>query len=131
MGTHLTLRLLGPPEVRLGGELAVGLASNKVRALLYYFSVQAGRLHHRESLAGLLWPDDPEHSARTNLSSSLSSLRATLGDRHAACVLLDIWRQVTPLNSHGGFWADAAASGLPAWGSGTAQGGKPCLQSRA
>jgi DNA-binding SARP family transcriptional activator len=76
MGTRLTLRLLGPPEVRLGGEPAVGSASDKVRALLYYLAVEAGRPHRRESLAGLLWSDDPERSATATPHVSSCTSRA-------------------------------------------------------
>jgi WD40 repeat protein/DNA-binding SARP family transcriptional activator len=81
---RLTLRLLGPPEVHLDGEPLTGLASNKVRALLFFLAVEANQRHRRETLAGLLWPDYPERSARTNLSNALSNLRTTLSDRNAA-----------------------------------------------
>ena len=58
MGTRLTLRLLGPPEVRLGGEPAVGFASDKVRALLFYLAVGADR----PGMGGLLlWMDNQNY----------------------------------------------------------------------
>ncbi|MFL7808691.1 MAG: hypothetical protein AB8I80_08680, partial [Anaerolineae bacterium] len=109
MGTRLTLRLLGPPEVRLGGELVVDFASNKVRALLFYLAVESGRPHRRESLAGLLWPDYPERSARTNLSNALSNMRTVLGDRDAARPFLDVSREAIQLNRGGDCWVDAVA----------------------
>jgi len=85
--SHLSLCLLGPPEVRLDGELVSGFPSAKVRALLFYLAAEAGQrrpgtvAHPREVLAGLLWPDYPERSAHTNLSNALSHLRAVLRDR--------------------------------------------------
>ena len=72
--SRLTLHLLGPPEVRLAGQPITGLNSDKVRALLFYLAVETDcpeghlrRAHRRESLAGLLWPDYPERSARISL----------------------------------------------------------------
>jgi DNA-binding SARP family transcriptional activator len=98
---RLTLRLLGPPEIRLDGEPVTGLSSNKVRALLFYLAVEDNRPHRRETLAGLLWPDYPERSARTNLSNALSNLRATLGDRDAEQPFLLASSEAIQLNPEG------------------------------
>ena len=109
MGTRLTLRLLGPPEVRLGGEPVVGFASDKVRALLFYLAVGADRPHRRESLAGLLWPDYPERSARTNLSNALSNLRTVLCDRQASPPCLLVSGETIQFNLESDHEVDAAA----------------------
>jgi len=75
---RLSLSLLGPFQATLDGEPITGFPSNKVRALLAYLAVEAGRrrpgtvVHPRETLAGLLWPDYPERSAHTSLSNALS-----------------------------------------------------------
>ena len=53
---RLTLSLMGPLEVRQDGEPLTSFASNKVRALLAYLAVEAGRPHRREVLA-VVWPD--------------------------------------------------------------------------
>ncbi|MBN1137764.1 MAG: AAA family ATPase [Anaerolineae bacterium] len=82
---RLTISLLGSFEIELEGAPVAALS--KVRALLAYLAVEADRrrpeaiAHRRESLAGLLWPDWPEQSARTNLRNALSKLRQAIGDR--------------------------------------------------
>src|SRR5690606_6701493 len=53
---------------------------NKVRALLAYLAVEAGRPHRRAHLCDLLWPDLPERSARRNLTQALTVLRRALGE---------------------------------------------------
>ena len=79
---QLAILLLGPFQVTLDGQ-PVAFATDKVRALLAYLAVESERPHPRESLAGLLWPDYAETSARRSLSQALSSLRGALGDRSA------------------------------------------------
>ena len=78
---RLTLSLLGPFQVLVDGEPAVGFATAKVRALLAYLAVEADRPHTREALAALLWPDWPGRHALSNLRQALANLRATLHDR--------------------------------------------------
>ncbi len=79
----LRVNLFGPFEVSLDGQAVIGFDSDKVRALLAYLVVEADQPHRREKLAGLLWPDFPERSARTNLRRALSNLRMVIGDRDA------------------------------------------------
>lgn len=71
----LEIRLLGPPQVTLNGEPVTSMRSDKVLALLSYLAVESERLHRREKLAGLLWPDYPESSARSSLRRALADLR--------------------------------------------------------
>ena len=85
MAVRLTLHLLGPPEVYLDDGPASGFVSDKARALLTYLAVEADRAHRRETLAGLLWPDYPERSARTNLSNALANLRTVPGECESTC----------------------------------------------
>jgi hypothetical protein len=54
---RLSLQLLGGLAFALDGEPIHMLAYDQVRAWLGYLVVQSDRLHRRESLAGLLWPD--------------------------------------------------------------------------
>jgi DNA-binding SARP family transcriptional activator len=96
---RLRISLLGPFEVWLDGEPITSFHSDKVRALLAYLAVEAGRPHRRETLAGLLWPDYPDRSARTSLSNTLSHLRTALRDREAdtpACSSSTRWCNSTP-----------------------------------
>ncbi len=74
----LTLKLLGRPQVSLGGAAVSGFISAKTQALLFYLAV-TGRPHTRDSLAGLLWGDMPETQAGKNLRNALSNLRSLVG----------------------------------------------------
>ena len=79
---HLSVKLLGPPLVTLDMKPASGFDSDKVRGLLAYLIVDNDRPHRREKLAGLLWPDYPERSARTSLRSALANLRQVIRDQN-------------------------------------------------
>jgi hypothetical protein len=53
-------------------------ASSRRRcALLAYLALEADRPHARDALAGLLWPNQPDHDARNNLRQALADQRAT------------------------------------------------------
>ena len=98
MEQDLRVRVLG------GGELAVSgrplLASVKAAALLVYLAV-TGTGHSRSALAGLLWSDLPEQTARANLRMVLSKLRRVLPDH------LEVTRQAVALASGQDVWVDA------------------------
>ncbi len=79
----LELKFLGVFSVSHDSATVSSFESNKVRALLAYLAVEAGRPHARDTLAVLLWPDWPDSSARSNLRYALSDLRKTIGDRGA------------------------------------------------
>ncbi len=52
---RLELALLGPPYMTLDDQPIVGLAYDKVRALLAYLAIEP-RSHGRDALSELLWP---------------------------------------------------------------------------
>jgi DNA-binding SARP family transcriptional activator len=106
---RLSVHTLGPFQVALGSEPVTSFESDKVRALLAYLSVEWDRPHRRESLAGLLWPSYPEHSARTNLRSALANLRQAIGDSEADPPFLHVSRQAIQFNGTSDAWVDAAA----------------------
>lgn len=101
---QLSIRLMGPFEVSLGGEPATGFHSDKVRALLAYLAVEADRSHRRQALAGLLWPDMPERSARGNLRTALANLRRVIHDEEASPAYLIITRQTIQFNMGSVAW---------------------------
>ena len=72
---RLDIKLLGPFRANLDGEKIAGFNADKVRALLIYLAVEGDQIHRREKLAGLLWPEWPKRSARTNLRSALADVR--------------------------------------------------------
>ena len=95
---HLEIRLLGPFQVLINGENVTGFDSDKVRALLAYLAVESDRPVRREKLAGLLWPDFAESSARTNLRQALANLRRVLRDQEAEPPYLLPSRQAIQFN---------------------------------
>ncbi len=107
--THLSLYLLGPFQTMLAGEPVKGFDSDKVRALLAYLAVEADRPHRRETLAGLLWPEQPEQTARSNLRYALSNLRRVIGDRSTEPPFLLITRHTLQFNPVGDSWLDVTA----------------------
>jgi predicted ATPase/DNA-binding SARP family transcriptional activator len=77
---RLSLSLLGPFQARIDGQRVPGLHANTVRALLAVLAVERDREHTRSSLAQLLWPEQPDAAAFSNLRYTLSDLRHALGD---------------------------------------------------
>ncbi len=75
----LSLRLLGPPQIRLNDRLLDALSSAKSQALLFYLALNRGP-QSRLALAGLLWPDKSDAEARVNLRQALYQLRQALPD---------------------------------------------------
>lgn len=104
--THLSLNLLGPFQAALDGEPVNNFISDKVRALLVYLAVEAHKPHRRESLAGLLWTEQSELSARTNLRRALANLRQVIGDNRAEPPFLLITRQTIQFNRDSDYWLD-------------------------
>jgi DNA-binding SARP family transcriptional activator len=80
-----------------------------VRALLAYLAVESASPHRRESLAGLLWRDFPEQSARVNLRDALANLRHAIGDPTAVPPFLHVSRQAIQFNRASDAWVDANA----------------------
>src|SRR5262245_41436146 len=106
---QLVIALLPGMQVTLEGVPVAGFRSTKTQALLAYLAMEAERPHRRETLAGLLWPDQPESIARHNVSQALLQLRAALGDQARAqpCVLAT--RQTIQWNPASDYWLDATA----------------------
>ena len=106
---HLSIRLLGPPQIALDENSIADFGSDKVRALLFYLAAEPDQPHRRETLAGLLWPDYPERSARASLRSALADLRKAIGDRQTESPFLCISRQAIQFNADSDAWCDAVA----------------------
>jgi DNA-binding SARP family transcriptional activator len=78
MNEILQFRLLGQPQITLGGQPLTDFATRKAQALLIYLAL-TGYLHSREKLAGLFWPDMPNCQALKNLRTILPGLRQLVG----------------------------------------------------
>jgi WD40 repeat protein/DNA-binding SARP family transcriptional activator len=105
----LSLSMLGPLQVTLDGEPVTAFKSDKVRALLVYLAIEAEQPHHREVLAGLLWPEWPDREARRSLRDALSNLRRAIGDHDAMPPFLLITRETLQFNTDSEHWSDVAA----------------------
>lgn len=90
---QLAITLLGAFQATLDGAPLHDFESDKARALLAYLAVEADQPHRRQALAGLLWPDAGESTARANLRRVLSNLRRAIGDRDSDAPFLRVTRQ--------------------------------------
>src|SRR5512140_3299925 len=105
----LMLHVFGAFQVTLADGSTARFESDKTCALLVYLAVEAKRSHRRDALVGLLWPDEPEQTARHNLRQALFSLRQTLGDAAAQPPYLLITRDEIQFNTASDFALDVAA----------------------
>src|SRR5436309_551970 len=109
----LELRLLGQFDIRLG-ELSISIPSRPAQSLLAYLALTAGTAHRRERLAGLLWPDVEDDSARASLRQALWRIRKALeaglqsGERYLLADELTI-----TFDAKFDYWLDAAALVTP------------------
>lgn len=77
----LTLRLLGPPDVRNAAGAPVRGLNGQPKRLAILAFLATGRPDgcRRDTLLGLFWPELPEDRARNALRQALTVLRAELG----------------------------------------------------
>jgi predicted ATPase/DNA-binding SARP family transcriptional activator len=76
--TQLCLTLFGTLQATLAEIPVTKFRSVRNGALLAYLALEAERPHARATLAGLLWPEEPEEAARQNLRQALFQLRTIL-----------------------------------------------------
>src|SRR5215218_2949211 len=100
MEQELRVRVLGGAELAVSGRPLIELASAKAAALVVYLAV-TGSGHSRSALAGLLWSDQPEATARANLWLALTKLRRVLPEH------LEVTRQTVALAPDRPVWVDA------------------------
>jgi DNA-binding SARP family transcriptional activator/tetratricopeptide (TPR) repeat protein len=86
--TMLEIRVIGELQVRIRDQQAELPASRRARSLLGWLAVHPGR-HPRSRLAGLLWPDVLDASARASLRSAIWALRSAVGPDLAAYLAAD------------------------------------------
>jgi len=103
---QLRLQLLGPFQATLDERPITGFESNKVRALLAYLVVEADRPHSRDELIGLLWPDQPDATARANLRQALANLRNAIGDRTSEAPFISTTTDSVQFNRTDRCWID-------------------------
>ena len=74
----LALSLFGGFQATLDGVPLTAFESNKVRGLLAYMAVEQ-RPHSREALGDLLWPEQPEKTARQLAQRALQPAQSARG----------------------------------------------------
>ncbi|MGB8980902.1 MAG: BTAD domain-containing putative transcriptional regulator, partial [Anaerolineales bacterium] len=78
MSRRLALQLLGPPKLELNNTSIV-IDRRKTLALLAYLAVNRWR-HHRDHISALLWPDQDQTRAFTNLRHILWEAQQAIGE---------------------------------------------------
>lgn len=73
----LEVSLLGQFKIRRDDRL-IEIGSRPAESLFAYLILQRGAQHRRERLAGLLWPESAEESARNNLRQALWRVRRSI-----------------------------------------------------
>jgi predicted ATPase/DNA-binding SARP family transcriptional activator len=102
----LCLSFFGGYKAEYDGMPLRAFESDKARLLLAYLAVENNRLHRRENLAGLFWPEKPESKARHSLSQAISSLNKKIQSQ-SGMPLLEITPQEIRFRA-GNAWLDAA-----------------------
>src|SRR5215813_11037195 len=102
----LEVRLLGSFEVKYKKK-PIDISSRPAQSLFAYLILNAGTLYRREKLAGLLWPDSLEKTARDNLRHALWRLRKALPSDPKAEYLLTDDLSIA-FNASSEYWLDAA-----------------------
>ena len=105
---NLSLSLLGSLQIVLNGQPVTGFDLNKVRALLIYLVMEQAKYHLRETLAEMLWPDQPDQVGRDSLRQALSKLRQAIGDHAADPPFLLISKEKLQFNVESHFTLDTA-----------------------
>lgn len=72
------IRAFGALEAECAKNVVTRFESRKVGALLVYLAWRCDRLHPRETLVELLWPEEPLDVGRARFRQALSSLRGIL-----------------------------------------------------
>ncbi|MEG3849704.1 BTAD domain-containing putative transcriptional regulator [Microcoleus sp. herbarium19] len=106
--TRLELVLLGPMQVMMNGQPILTFPYEKVRALFAYLAIESNYPHHRDRLAALLWSDQCESNARSNLRKALCTLRHLLGDSVVDSPLFLTTRHTIQFNPRSEHTLDAA-----------------------
>lgn len=79
---RFALNLLGRFEVFLGPAAATALRGKKARALVAYLAMEPGRIHARDTLAGLLWGGRADSQARKSLRQTVYEIRRATSGAH-------------------------------------------------
>ncbi|HKY53132.1 MAG TPA: tetratricopeptide repeat protein, partial [Anaerolineales bacterium] len=85
--------------------MIVTITSRPAQSLFAYLILHAGVAHRREKLAGMLWPDSLEETARGNLRHALWQIRKSLPSSAGYLLADDL---SIAFNASAEYWLDAA-----------------------
>ena len=74
----VNIRVLGELELEADGQVLERIRSQRARSLVAWLAVHPG-LHPRSRVAAVFWPDVLDESARSNLRTTLATVRRELG----------------------------------------------------
>lgn len=102
----LEVRLLGTFQIKANGRI-VAITSRPAQSLFAYLILNAGTAHRREKLAGMLWPDSLEETARDNLRHALWRMRKAL-EAASSIRFLQVDDVTIGFKESSDYWLDAA-----------------------
>src|SRR5829696_9235617 len=103
----LEVRLLGTFNVTYKNNV-VSIASRPAQSLFAYLILSAGTSHRREKLAGMLWPDSLDETARDNLRHALWRIRKAL-ESSSSTRFLHADDLTISFKATADYWLDTAA----------------------
>jgi DNA-binding SARP family transcriptional activator len=106
----LCISLFGKLIVRLDGRVLGGFEASKVQELFCYLLLHRDRPHPRETLAGLLWGENPTAQSKKYLRQTLWQLQSALDSRvdWSSDKLLLVENDWVHLDSKASLWLDVA-----------------------
>lgn len=102
----LQILVLGSFQIYLDGVSVSQFGFERVRGLLAYLAVEMDKVHLRNELACLLWPDVEPRVAMQNLRQALTVLRRLLGGKAMENSFWVITSSTVQFNSSGDCWID-------------------------
>ncbi|MFQ5594437.1 MAG: BTAD domain-containing putative transcriptional regulator [Anaerolineae bacterium] len=100
---------MGGFEVCHGDQPIADFESQKVRALFAYLILHPGIAPSRDRLAGLLWPEKSDETARRNLRQAVYNLRTTLPHSDTPEPPILTTHQNVQFNPETDYWLDITA----------------------
>ncbi len=106
----LRISLFGKLSIRCGGEPLAGLDQRKCQELFCYLLLHRQHSHPRETLAGLLWGDNPTPQSKKYLRQALWQLNSALEERLGPLTkrILEVEADWICLNLNEQVWLDVA-----------------------
>lgn len=106
----LRIRLFGRFSIWYGGQKVDGLDARKAQELFCYLLLHRGQPQHREHIAGLLWGDVPDATAKRYLSKALWQLQVALEGPQRGMITEILYTEPEwiQLNPEASIWLDAS-----------------------